>query len=194
MVFLGGLRRAAWALVRRHAARLPRAQGTAPRVGQVVYRGNDCAAARALGAHRSRRDAARALCYGTPVPPRATALFADQRQIMAVVATRDVLRGQTTLDTVRLRRPTKSRQTGRFVCIPPSVEVMSGRASGVDHRSTDALTKSDTPLPIFAVLPGERVYDLGWRENLRRAMSAPLFGGRETRYVFCCLLTHGDEL
>ncbi|KAI0046986.1 hypothetical protein FA95DRAFT_1519545 [Auriscalpium vulgare] len=106
------------------------------------------------------------------------ALFAT---IMAVVATRDVLRGQTTLDTVRLRRPTKSRPTGRFVCIPASVEVMSGSASGVDHRSTDALTKSDTPLPIFAVLPGERVYDLGWRENWRRAMSAPLFGGRETR-------------
>ncbi|KAI0056048.1 zf-DHHC-domain-containing protein [Artomyces pyxidatus] len=100
---------------------------------------------------------------------------------MAIVTTRDVLRGQTALDSIRLRRRMTASSTGRFICIPHTSISSSGRASGVDqrHSEPDAMEgPSVKTQQVFPVLPGERIYDLGWRENLRQVMATPLFGDR----------------
>ncbi|THH16963.1 hypothetical protein EW146_g3754 [Bondarzewia mesenterica] len=98
---------------------------------------------------------------------------------MAIVTTRDVLRGQTTLDTIILRRRKNvpaSRTMVRHVCVPhlSTSTVSATYASGISHSTSD--TGSSAPHgPIFPVLAGERLYDLGWRENLRRVMNIPFF-------------------
>ncbi|TFY64785.1 hypothetical protein EVG20_g5830 [Dentipellis fragilis] len=113
---------------------------------------------------------------------------------MAVVTTRDVLLGRTTLDTIRARRrrPTAAgsplvQHTGRFVCIPtvtPSVASCS-HSSGVESRpKTDNGAQQGLPeRRVFEVLPGERLYDLGWRENLRKMWASRLFDRELPRSV-----------
>ncbi|KAL5492235.1 PFA4_2 [Sanghuangporus weigelae] len=70
--------------------------------------------------------------------------------IMAFATIRDITLGQTTLDTFRERGASGAERRGpsSFLCIPAT-------SSLVERR-------------VYEVLPGERLYDLGWRENWRR--------------------------
>lgn len=102
---------------------------------------------------------------------------------MTVAVAFDVTRGQSTLDSVRVRVPRagqSARTTGRFVCIPYS-ETPESSANSSAVRDRDILTASGNgpqsynthriyPIPIE-----ERVYDLGWHENWRGVLAQPLF-------------------
>lgn len=127
---------------------------------------------------------------------------------MAVLTIRDILRGQTTLDTIILRRLNGSANSKsapfKYVFIPTSYlsssptpaatavttsASASASASGVQPTMTPPLIPSpmnkddpstppstSTPLGYLChVLPHERLYDLGRRENWRRMMSRPVF-------------------
>lgn len=101
---------------------------------------------------------------------------------MTVAVSRDVTRGLTTLDGIRVRVPKRGiparRTTGRFVCIPYSCNpIASANASAIDVNSGAQWnsTESGNAPGVYPVLPGERVYDLGWRENWRRLLKQPLF-------------------
>jgi len=102
---------------------------------------------------------------------------------MAVAVSRDITRGQTTLDGIRVRLPKRGtaarKTTGRFVCIPYSSSklIASANASAIHVTSGaqwDSPWTHNTP-HVYPVLAGERVYDLGWRENWRRLLRQPLF-------------------
>lgn len=150
---------------------------------------------------------------------------------MAVLTIRDILRGQTTLDTIILRRQTRAVSAKpnattpfKYVFIPSSylspasasdpdpdpirslsasdtsLAPASASASGVQPTITPPLivNKDDNPNTPFSfsssslmqtetsttptpvgylchVLPHERLYDLGRKENWRRMMRMPLF-------------------
>lgn len=146
---------------------------------------------------------------------------------MAVLTIRDILRGQTTLDTIILRRQTRAVSAKpntatpfKYVFIPAlylspasasdpdprryppatdtSLAPASASASGVQPTITPPLVvnkddnpntpssssslmqteTSTTPTPVgylCHVLPHERLYDLGRKENWRRMMRMPLF-------------------
>lgn len=144
---------------------------------------------------------------------------------MAVLTIRDILRGQTTLDTIILRRQTRAVSAKpntttpfKYVFIPSSylspashpdprrslpasdTSLASASASGVQptitpplivnkddnpntpsSSSSSSLMQTDpstTPTPVgylCHVLPHERLYDLGRKENWRRMMRMPLF-------------------
>ena len=111
---------------------------------------------------------------------------------MTVAIARDITRGLTTLDSIRItvpRRGNAARKTiARFVCIPYSTRLISSaNASAIDTTSG---TQRNSPLPcnahgVYPVLASERVYDLGWRENWRRLLKQPLFdnGPQDRRVV-----------
>lgn len=138
-------------------------------------------------------------------------------QAMAILTIRDILRGQTALDTIILRRQKTSAKPTPFKYIfipnsylqyppPPSsatyaelnpttnaVSTTSASASGVQPTMTPPLpidtgdsdvpkTSESSPSPapsprgfLCHVLPHERLYDLGPKENWRRLMRMPLF-------------------
>lgn len=104
---------------------------------------------------------------------------------MTVAVASDVTRGQSTLDSVRVRVPRAAQSartfTGRFVRIPYSETSESFAntsavrdiltASGNSPQSYN--TRQVYPIPIE-----ERVYDLGWRENWRQVLTQPVFDRR----------------
>jgi hypothetical protein len=103
---------------------------------------------------------------------------------MTVAVSRDITRGLTTLDSIRVRLPKRGtaarKTTGRFVCIPyhSSSKLIASSNSSAIHVTPSA--QWDTPESyntphVYPVLAGERVYDLGWRENWRRLLRQPLF-------------------
>ncbi|KAF8261643.1 DHHC palmitoyltransferase-domain-containing protein [Lactarius quietus] len=103
---------------------------------------------------------------------------------MTVAVSRDITRGLTTLDSIRVRVPRRGnavrKTAGRFVCIPYSCKpiVSSANASAIDVTSSGAQWNSPETrnfYSIYPVLAEERVYDLGWRENWRRLLKQPLF-------------------
>jgi hypothetical protein len=77
---------------------------------------------------------------------------------MGVMITRNLLAGKTTLDAIRGRRHNV------FVCIP------SGRKAAV----------------VSEILPEERIYDLGWKTNLKRIFQQSLLrdASQQRRYGF----------
>ncbi|KAL5531497.1 hypothetical protein ACEPAG_4374 [Sanghuangporus baumii] len=70
--------------------------------------------------------------------------------IMAFARIRDITLGQTTLDTFGNKGASAAERRGpsSFLCIPAT-------SSLVERK-------------VYEVLPGERLYDLGWRENWRK--------------------------
>ncbi|KAH8979486.1 DHHC palmitoyltransferase-domain-containing protein [Lactarius hatsudake] len=101
---------------------------------------------------------------------------------MAVAVARDVTRGLTTLDGIRVRVPRRGnpvrKTTGRFVCIPYSCNQISFANASAIHTTSGAQWNcpgSRNSHVVHPVLTGERVYDLGWRENWRRLLKQPLF-------------------
>lgn len=141
---------------------------------------------------------------------------------MAILTLRDILRGQTTLDTIILRRRNVSAKSPpfKYVFVPTSylspplpsppahgtpgdtrTTTSSASASGVQPNITPSLAPASTPAPaknnepnvastpvetsrspsslpngyLCHVLPHERLYDLGRRENWRRMMNMSLF-------------------
>ena len=103
---------------------------------------------------------------------------------MTVAVSRDITRGLTTLDSLRVRVPKRGtaarKTTGRFVCIPyhNSSKLITSSNTSAIHVTPGA--KWDSPMSyntpqVYPVLAGERVYDLGWRENWRRLLRQPLF-------------------
>ncbi|KAI0272301.1 DHHC palmitoyltransferase-domain-containing protein, partial [Gloeopeniophorella convolvens] len=105
---------------------------------------------------------------------------------MSIAVMMDITRGQTTLDSVRVRVPkrgTSSRTiVGRFIRIPYSDRARSSaKTSAVDTPPEVPQYGSVTPRStsrIYPVLAKERIYDLGWRENWRRVLAQPLFDYR----------------
>lgn len=101
---------------------------------------------------------------------------------MTVAVARDITRGQTTLDGIRIRvgkRGNAARKTtGRFVCIPYACKLIASANTSAVHvtfgEPRNAHGSCNTR-QVYPVLPGERVYDLGWRENWRRLLRQPLF-------------------
>lgn len=103
---------------------------------------------------------------------------------MTVAVSRDITRGLTTLDSLRVRVPKRGtaarKTTGRFVCIPYhySSKLITSSNSSAIHVTPGAQWDSPRfykPPHVYPVLAGERVYDLGWRENWRRLLRQPLF-------------------
>lgn len=101
---------------------------------------------------------------------------------MTVAVARDVTRGLTTLDSIRVRVPRRGNParttTGRFVCIPYSCNQISLANASAIHTTSGAQWNcpgSRNSHLVHPVLTGERVYDLGWRENWRRLLKQPLF-------------------
>lgn len=84
---------------------------------------------------------------------------------MAVLITRNVLRGQTSLDTFA-----SAGRRDRLVRIPGLTAETGPRAKIMD---------------VSPLLPGERLYDLGWSMNLRQLSSQQLLSGQNMhqRYV-----------
>lgn len=116
---------------------------------------------------------------------------------MVVATVRDILRGQTALDGIVLRRVTRgvrdlrpeihgrAHTNGmRYLCIPDINSPLVSRPAHTNddpvhaHASTDVHLGAD-PIglkgTIFPVLPDERLYDLGWRRNWSRAMAGAWF-------------------
>jgi hypothetical protein len=102
---------------------------------------------------------------------------------MTVFVAADVTRGQSSLDTMRLRvlrraEPTARTDPSRFVCIPYSDTQVSfantSAVRGTPAAQGDSPKLHDTPR-IYPIPIEERVYDHGWRENWRRLFAQPLF-------------------
>ncbi|ETW79014.1 hypothetical protein HETIRDRAFT_323881 [Heterobasidion irregulare TC 32-1] len=116
---------------------------------------------------------------------------------MVVATVRDILRGQTALDGIILRRVTRgirdlrpdirgrTHTNGmRYICIPDINSLLISRPAHTKddlvhaHASTDVHLGAD-PIgskgTIFPVLPDECLYDLGWRRNWNRAMAGAWF-------------------
>ncbi|KAH8983289.1 DHHC palmitoyltransferase-domain-containing protein [Lactarius akahatsu] len=92
---------------------------------------------------------------------------------MTVAVARDVTRGLTTLDSIRVRVPRRGNParttTGRFVCIPYSCNQISLANASAIHTTSGAQWNSPGSRNshlVYPVLTGERVYDLGWRAKL----------------------------
>lgn len=102
-------------------------------------------------------------------------------QAMTVVVASDVTKGQSTLDSVRVREPRAGQSartsTGRFVCVPYSEKTLESFAttSAVREIHTVPRNSPNTRRRIYPIPIEERVYDLGWRENWRRVLEQPLF-------------------
>ena len=103
---------------------------------------------------------------------------------MTVAVASDVTRGQSTLDSVRVRvRVPRAGQsarttTGRFVCIPYSETRESSAKTSAVRDTPTALGNSPkihNTQRIYPIPSEERIYDLGWRENWRRVLAQPLF-------------------
>jgi len=104
---------------------------------------------------------------------------------MTVAVAFDVTKGQSTLDSVRVRVPRAGQSartiTGRFVCIPYSEtpESFANTSAVRDIPTAAALGNSPTRIynarRIYPIPIEERVYDLGWRENWRRVLAQPPF-------------------
>ncbi|KZV74577.1 hypothetical protein PENSPDRAFT_647988 [Peniophora sp. CONT] len=99
--------------------------------------------------------------------------------VMAIVTTRDILKGQTALDSIRarVRRGPTGPRSGKFVTLPSKVSSQNrGAASGVDLITPQYIPPSSPLAPRTYQIPShERLYDLGWRENWRRVWRSPLF-------------------
>lgn len=83
---------------------------------------------------------------------------------MAILITRNILHGQTSLDTF-----TPTGRHDRLVRIP-------GLATG-----TGALTETTDVAPL---LPSERLYDLGWSSNLRQLASQQLLSSKNVHQKY----------
>ncbi|VDB99888.1 unnamed protein product [Peniophora sp. CBMAI 1063] len=96
--------------------------------------------------------------------------------VMAIVTTRDLLKGQTALDSIRAR-VRKGPRYGKFVTIPGQTSPQNrGAASGVDVIAPQCIPPSSPLAPRTYQIPmNERLYDLGWKENWRRVWRSPLF-------------------
>lgn len=101
---------------------------------------------------------------------------------MTVAVARDITRGQTTLDSIRFRVPKRGnparKTTGRFVCIPYACKLIASANASAIYASSGEQRNSPGSCnthQVYPVLAGERVYDLGWRENWRRLLKQPLF-------------------
>jgi hypothetical protein len=110
---------------------------------------------------------------------------------MIVAIARDITRGLTTLDGIRVTVPRRGnaarKTTGRFVCIPYSSGLTSSAHASAIHTTSGAHWNTPgprNPHPVYPVLAEERVYDFGWRENWRRLLKQPLFdNGTQHRRV-----------
>ncbi|KZP21075.1 hypothetical protein FIBSPDRAFT_826201 [Athelia psychrophila] len=80
--------------------------------------------------------------------------------VMAILITLNVLRGQTSLDTFKPKG-----RTDKLVRIP-GLDTHGSAAAGV--------------FEVSALLPGDRLYDLGWRENWKLLASQELLSSRNT--------------
>lgn len=101
---------------------------------------------------------------------------------MTVAVARDITRGQTTLDGIRFRVPKRGNPgrltTGRFVCIPYACKLIASANASAIHTTSGEQRNSPVSYNthrVYPVMAGERVYDLGWRENWRRFLRQPLF-------------------
>ncbi|TDL23802.1 hypothetical protein BD410DRAFT_720543, partial [Rickenella mellea] len=79
--------------------------------------------------------------------------------IVAVFNAINILQGRTTLEALRPMKQSKDGGNPRqvFICVPNSTNPV------LQHRRA------------YPALPGERLYDLGWRQNCRIFFSRPLF-------------------
>ena len=103
---------------------------------------------------------------------------------MTVAVAADVTRGQSTLDSTRVRvlrvGPTARTDPSRFICIPYSqhtTQVSFANTSavrGIPAAQENSPKLYDSPR-IYPIPIAERVYDLGWRQNWRRLLAQPLF-------------------
>ena len=97
-------------------------------------------------------------------------------QVMAIVTTRDVLKGQTALDSIRAR-VRKGARFGKFMTIPSKASSQTrGAASGIDVAPPQYIPPSSPLAPrTYQIPPHERLYDLGRRENWQRVWRSSLF-------------------
>lgn len=105
---------------------------------------------------------------------------------MAIVTTRDLLKGQTALDSIRARvRSPRGPRSGKFVTMPGrSSSQNRAAASGVDLIAPQYNLPSSSLAPRTYQIPlHERLYDLGWRENWRRVWRTPLFSPAQPWYA-----------
>jgi len=107
---------------------------------------------------------------------------------MAVVTTHDLLKGQSALESARLRITQRGRPTGRFITIPDYANEI-GTTSAVDESAQRTDMTSESPMwRTFPVLPSDRLYDLGWRNNWHRIWRRPAFPQVKSHYRFVYFL------
>ncbi|KAI0286101.1 DHHC palmitoyltransferase-domain-containing protein [Russula aff. rugulosa BPL654] len=101
---------------------------------------------------------------------------------MTIVVATNITRGQTTLDSACFTRSGSSARISatRFVCIPSRYSDAPdsvGDSSAVHWTSATSEGRHEphNTHRTYPILVKESVYDLGWRENWRRAMAQPLF-------------------
>jgi len=86
---------------------------------------------------------------------------------LAVVITWNVFRGQTSLDTYRPSklRGSPGRPSDILICVPSQ----DGMPQSAIRTATLLIST------VYHVIPGERLYDLGWSRNFEQMASQPLF-------------------
>ncbi|KDQ61343.1 hypothetical protein JAAARDRAFT_54720 [Jaapia argillacea MUCL 33604] len=91
---------------------------------------------------------------------------------LAITTTRNILRGQTTLDTFRPRiNPEKVvGAQSSFICIPTCT-----CEDTIDRHTIDNCAAISTCRRVIPILPSDRPYDLGYWENWKRFSALPLF-------------------
>lgn len=86
------------------------------------------------------------------------------QQTLAAWTIKDQLRGLTTLDAMQESR---QKQAPRFICIPNASCIPCSDSGAEDNSEIAGCSK------VVAVLPGERLYDLGAWANLRDVFERP---------------------
>lgn len=201
-LLLDYMRRPSRTLDRRYPTRFPPVTEAAPPGAIVAEWASRVPAACPLGGPRRCRNSGLAIrhcaCFVehtcvTTLTPDACPL-----QAMTVAVASDVTRGQSTLDSdrVRTREPRAGQSvrttTSRFVCIPYSETPESfANTSAVRHilMAPGSSPNIHNTQRIYSIPIEERVYDLGWRENWRRVLTQPLFdcGSHHRGSVVCPL-------
>ncbi|KAJ7113693.1 DHHC palmitoyltransferase-domain-containing protein [Mycena crocata] len=92
-------------------------------------------------------------------------LFSAFTLILASWTAKDLLRGLSTLDVLQESRP---RNSHRFVCIHEHIS--SDREDSGENVRHDVM---ESGKKVFSVLPGERIYDLGFWINLKDVFDGP---------------------
>ncbi|KAI0035336.1 DHHC palmitoyltransferase-domain-containing protein, partial [Vararia minispora EC-137] len=110
---------------------------------------------------------------GVSLLAAASSLLGGFALTMAIVTTCGVLQGQTALDTIRVL--TMGHSTGRFITLPSRGTLPNGASSAVDILPSGTASVGVAGKYTFAVLSGERLYDLGWRKNWARIWRSPWF-------------------